>query len=95
MLFLYERAFSDILDRLSTIRRDFASALLVGVPDPYDYYSPLHRWTFRFSQAEMNQRLGPYVPGALRGIRVTKRGDSPRTSSASYNAKISASASSS
>lgn len=51
---------------------------LESVPDPYDYYSPLHRWTFRFSQAEMNQRLGPYVPGALRGIRVTKRGESPR-----------------
>ena len=51
---------------------------LESVPDPYDYYSPLHRWTFRFSQAEMNQRLGAYVPGALRGIMVTKRGDSPR-----------------
>jgi stage II sporulation protein D len=51
---------------------------LESVPDPYDYYSPLHRWTFRFSQAEMNRRLGPYVPGALRNIRVTERGDSPR-----------------
>lgn len=49
-----------------------------SVPDPYDYYSPLHHWTFRFSQAEMNSRLGPYVPGALRAIRVTKRGESPR-----------------
>ncbi|MFN8161564.1 MAG: SpoIID/LytB domain-containing protein [Solirubrobacterales bacterium] len=51
---------------------------LESVRDPYDYYSPLHRWTFRFSQAEMNARLGPYVPGALTGIRVTQRGDSPR-----------------
>jgi stage II sporulation protein D len=51
---------------------------LQSVDDPYDYYSPLHEWTFRFSQAEMNARLGPYVAGALRGIRVTKRGDSPR-----------------
>jgi stage II sporulation protein D len=51
---------------------------LQSVPDPYDYYSPLHRWTFRFSQAEMNARLGPYVSGRLRGIRVTQRGDSPR-----------------
>jgi SpoIID/LytB domain protein len=51
---------------------------LQSVDDPYDYYSPLHEWTFRFSQAEMNARLGPYVTGALRGIRVTKRGDSPR-----------------
>jgi stage II sporulation protein D len=51
---------------------------LRSVADPYDYYAPQHRWTFRFTQAEMNSRLGPYVPGALRGIRVTKRGDSPR-----------------
>jgi stage II sporulation protein D len=51
---------------------------LQSVADPYDYYSPLHRWTFRFSQAEMNARLGPYLNGGLRRIRVTKRGDSPR-----------------
>jgi SpoIID/LytB domain protein len=51
---------------------------LQSVDDPYDYYSPLHRWTFRFSQAEMNARLGGYVEGGLREIEVTKRGDSPR-----------------
>jgi SpoIID/LytB domain protein len=51
---------------------------LQSVPDPYDYYSPLHTWSFRFSQAEMSSRLGPYVRGRLRGIRVTQRGDSPR-----------------
>lgn len=51
---------------------------LQSVPDPYDYYSPLHTWSFRFTQAEMNARLGPYVRGRLRGIQVTKRGDSPR-----------------
>jgi stage II sporulation protein D len=51
---------------------------LESVPDPYDYYSPLHRWTFRFTQAEMDARLGAFVPGRLRGIRVTERGDSPR-----------------
>jgi stage II sporulation protein D len=51
---------------------------LQSVNDPYDYYSPLHEWTFRFSQAEMNARLGAYVDGALRGIEVTQRGDSPR-----------------
>ena len=49
-----------------------------SVSDPYDYYSPLHRWTFRFSQAEMDSRLGPYLDGRLRRIVVTKRGDSPR-----------------
>lgn len=51
---------------------------LQSVSDPYDHYSPLHRWKFSFSQAEMNARLGPYLRGRLRGIRVTKRGDSPR-----------------
>lgn len=51
---------------------------LQSVPDPYDYYSPLHTWSFRFSQAEMNSRLGPYLSGGLRQIRVTKRGESPR-----------------
>jgi NADH dehydrogenase [ubiquinone] 1 alpha subcomplex assembly factor 5 len=33
VLFLYERAFTDILDRLATIRRGFSSALLIGTPD--------------------------------------------------------------
>jgi len=51
---------------------------LQSVADPYDYYAPQHRWTFRFSQAEMNARLGSYVPGALREIKVTQRGESPR-----------------
>lgn len=51
---------------------------LQSVDDPYDYYSPLHRWTFRFTAAEMNARLGPYLAGSLRQIKVTKRGDSPR-----------------
>lgn len=51
---------------------------LQSVNDPYDYYSPLHEWTFRFSGAEMNSRLGAYLDGSLRRIKVTKRGDSPR-----------------
>jgi NADH dehydrogenase [ubiquinone] 1 alpha subcomplex assembly factor 5 len=34
VLFLYERAFADILERLADIRRDFSSALLIGTPDP-------------------------------------------------------------
>ena len=51
---------------------------LRSVADPYDYYAPQHRWTFRFSQAEMDSRLGSYVRGRLRDVVVTKRGDSPR-----------------
>jgi len=49
-----------------------------SVKDPYDHYSPQHRWTFRFSQREMDSRLGPYVDGKLRKIEVLERGDSPR-----------------
>jgi stage II sporulation protein D len=53
-----------------------------SVKDPYDDYAPQHRWTFHFSQAEMDSRLGPYVDGRLRRIKVTKRGDSPRIDAA-------------
>ena len=51
---------------------------LRSVKDPYDYYSPLHRWTERFSQAEIDSRLAAYADGSVRRIEVTKRGDSPR-----------------
>lgn len=51
---------------------------LRSVADPYDYYAPQHRWAFRFSQIEMDSRLGAYVRGRLRNIVVIKRGDSPR-----------------
>lgn len=53
-----------------------------SVKDPYDKLSPQHRWTFRFSQGEMDSRLGPYVDGRLRKIKVLERGDSPRIDSA-------------
>jgi NADH dehydrogenase [ubiquinone] 1 alpha subcomplex assembly factor 5 len=33
-LFLLDRAFEDLLDRLSFVQRDFRSALLIGCPDP-------------------------------------------------------------
>lgn len=51
---------------------------LRSVADPYDTYSPLHRWTLRFSQAEMQTRLAPFLLGRLRRIVVTQRGDTPR-----------------
>jgi NADH dehydrogenase [ubiquinone] 1 alpha subcomplex assembly factor 5 len=41
ILFLYERAFTDILERLELIRRPFTSALLIGCPD--------RRWPARLS----------------------------------------------
>ena len=51
---------------------------LVGVPDPYDYYCPLHNWTLKFSGPEISARLGGYLDGALKKVVVTKRGVSPR-----------------
>lgn len=51
---------------------------LVGVPDPYDYYCPLHNWTLRFSGPEISSRLGAYLKGRLKKVVVTKRGVSPR-----------------
>lgn len=51
---------------------------LVGVPDPYDYYCPLHSWTLRFSAREINARLDGFLDGRLKRIVVTKRGASPR-----------------
>jgi stage II sporulation protein D len=51
---------------------------LVGVPDPYDYYCPLHDWTLRFSGPEISAKLGAYLDGRLKKVVVTQRGASPR-----------------
>jgi stage II sporulation protein D len=51
---------------------------LVGVPDPYDYYCPLHTWTLRFSGPEISSKLGGYLDGQLRRVVVTQHGASPR-----------------
>ncbi len=55
---------------------------LVGVPDPYDFHCPLHKWTLRFSGPEISAKLGGYLKGKLKQIVVTKRGVSPRIISA-------------
>ncbi|HEU4392498.1 MAG TPA: SpoIID/LytB domain-containing protein [Solirubrobacterales bacterium] len=55
---------------------------LVGVPDPYDGYCPLHTWTLRFSGPEISSRLSPYLDGRLKQVVVTRRGVSPRILSA-------------
>ncbi len=55
---------------------------LVGVPDPYDYYCPLHKWTLEFSGPEISERLGAYLDGRLKKVVVTRRGVSPRILSA-------------
>jgi stage II sporulation protein D len=51
---------------------------LVGVPDPYDYYCPLHKWTLRFSEPGISAKLSGYLKGRLKRIVVTERGSSPR-----------------
>jgi SpoIID/LytB domain protein len=51
---------------------------LVGVPDPYDRYCPLHSWTLRFSEGEISAKLGGYLDGRLKRIVVIRRGASPR-----------------
>ena len=55
---------------------------LVGVPDPYDYYCPLHKWTLEFSGPEISSRLGAYLKGKLKRVVITKTGVSPRIVSA-------------
>jgi stage II sporulation protein D len=63
-----------------SIQYVFGSAVpyLVGVPDPYDYYCPLHTWTLRFSGPEISAKLAAYLDGRLKQVVVTKRGVSPR-----------------
>jgi stage II sporulation protein D len=51
---------------------------LTGVPDPYDYYCPLHEWTLKFSGPEISAKLGSYLRGRLKKVVVTKTGVSPR-----------------
>jgi SpoIID/LytB domain protein len=51
---------------------------LVGVPDPYDYYCPLHSWKLEFSGPQISSKLGGYLDGRLKRVVVTRRGVSPR-----------------
>lgn len=55
---------------------------LQGVPDPYDYYCPLHEWTLKFSGPEISSKLGSYLDGRLKQVVITKTGASPRIISA-------------
>ncbi|HET8815131.1 MAG TPA: SpoIID/LytB domain-containing protein [Solirubrobacterales bacterium] len=51
---------------------------LVGVPDPYDYYCPLHKWKLEFTGPEISSRLGAYLKGRLKRVVITETGVSPR-----------------
>src|SRR4051794_3157765 len=51
---------------------------LRSVDDPYDNLSPRHRWRFVWSKSKLDAKLGSFVKGRLRTVKVTKRGVSPR-----------------
>jgi stage II sporulation protein D len=51
---------------------------LRSVDDPYDNLSPRHRWRFVWSKSKLDAKLGSFVKGRLKSVKVTKRGESPR-----------------
>jgi len=51
---------------------------LKSVKDPYDDASPDHRWRLTYSRSGAEAALSGLVKGRLKGIKVTKRGVSPR-----------------
>src|SRR3954447_11889098 len=53
-------------------------AYLKSVDDPYDNLSPRHRWRYVWSKSKLDARLGSFVKGKLKTVKVTKRGVSPR-----------------
>jgi stage II sporulation protein D len=55
------------------------SPWLRSVDDPYDNTSPRHRWgPIKMTLASAGARLGGLVKGRFKGIKVTRRGESPR-----------------
>jgi len=61
-LFLYERAFDDILERLGGIRRNFESALLIGTPDP-GWPERLERFATKVQSADPGARFAEAAGG--------------------------------
>jgi stage II sporulation protein D len=51
---------------------------LKSVDDEFDSVSPRHRWTTKLTMKSAARKLGGLVQGSFKGIRVTKRGVSPR-----------------
>ena len=51
---------------------------LKSVEDPYDDVSPRHRWSLKMTLGDAGAKLGGLVKGSFRGIKVVKRGASPR-----------------
>jgi stage II sporulation protein D len=61
----------------TTLGRD-PKPWLKSVEDEYDSVSPRHRWRLKPTMAQAARKLGGLVKGSFKGIRVTKRGASPR-----------------
>ena len=52
---------------------------LKSVEDPYDHFSPKHKWgPLRMSLRTADRKLGSLVKGSFKGIDVVRRGESPR-----------------
>jgi stage II sporulation protein D len=51
---------------------------LKSVEDPYDDVSPRHRWSTKMTLGSAGAKLSGLVKGSFRGIKVIKRGASPR-----------------
>ncbi len=51
---------------------------LRSVEDPYDNVSPRHRWRVQLSMGDAARKLSGLVKGSFRGVRVIRRGASPR-----------------
>lgn len=66
--------------KTESIKNVFGTAVpyLIGVPDPYDYYCPLHKWTLEFSGPQISSRLAGLLDGKLKQVVITKTGYSPR-----------------
>ena len=65
------------------VENSFVGALprpwLRGVDDPFDDDSPKHRWgPYTLSMKQADAKLGSLVKGSFKGIKVLKRGVSPR-----------------
>jgi stage II sporulation protein D len=75
--------FSSSGGRTESVQYGFAGGppkpYLRSVEDRWDRSaSPYRRWRVRFTRAELENRLGGFVRGRLRRIKVVQRGDSPR-----------------
>jgi len=51
---------------------------LKSVKDPFDKVSPVHSWTVRFSNSEMQSKLAGLFSGKLKRIEILETGRSPR-----------------